>query len=119
MAFVTTSEFVYIPATCDGLTMPAQTGYRVYSPERPFVSVDALEDLAIEHAEHRAYNECIQFEGDSCWTCTKYDMDRAAITSAVQTLDCDGCGRQTPLATHPRDLVIVLCADCNGGYRVS
>lgn len=33
-------------------------------------------------------------------------------------MDCDDCGRLVTILTNPRDLVLVLCADCNGGTAI-
>lgn len=84
-----------------------------------FISVDLLEDLFIEEAEHRAYRECIQFEGDECRTCAAFDAQIAELDAALTRFDCDCCGHLVALRTPPHLLPLVLCADCNGGTAIN
>jgi hypothetical protein len=46
-----------------------------------YISIDGLYEM---HAEHRSYNECIQFEGDVCGECEKFaaDLDAAYANNA-------------------------------------
>jgi len=83
-----------------------------------------LENKYMGHAEHRAYNECIQFEGDECSECDEFYaliarlelLPESAFESQPDTQSirrgCDGgCGRV--LARYN------LCEQCETAMRTN
>ena len=50
------------------------------------VTIADLHDLGAIASEHRAYGECIQFEGDTCGECERLAADFDALSAALEAI---------------------------------
>lgn len=59
---------------------------------------------------------------DSTGTCPVCELEAAIRLQGTSPRhgwsNCDGCGAAVQLVTNPRDLVLVLCAQCNNGTAI-
>ena len=73
---------------------------------------DKIGDLYIELAEHRAYNECVEFPGDVCYTCVEIHDEIDALRGAPEievdalTLPDDGWDEPFEMDGYERQCLI-------------